>query len=85
MPIWVALGLQGVIILLSPFVRDLGEFAQFACMAASAFWGSVVVLVARRPRTPTRSDLCWVRYGYLAAIAIAGVVAPIIWCLRGVA
>ena len=83
-PIYVALGLQVITVFLSPFAPDHGEFTQFACMAATAFWGSVVVLVARRPRTPTRTDLLWVRYGYLAAVAVAYVVAPIVWCLRGV-
>jgi len=50
-----------------------------ALIALIAYWAAFGVIVARRPDSPTRGDMLFVRYGYLLLLAGVCVAAPFAW------
>ncbi|SPE54482.1 hypothetical protein SBV1_1890013 [Verrucomicrobia bacterium] len=56
-PIFEAVALQIVLGLLSWLVMDGGMVAQICGIALIAFWSGAVVLICRRPQSPSRAKL----------------------------
>ena len=75
-----AIVLQVPVTLLFASLLDGGHLAKVAGYAMVAFWVGVAVVVSRRPRTPSGSDLAFIRYGYLPLVIVAGIFAAV---LRG--
>lgn len=75
--------LCSILLVLSFMVMDYGEafFASF--YATVAFWTGVILIVLRRPQTPTPTDIRFIRFGSLLAVVIAQLLSPWIWHLRG--
>lgn len=75
--------LSSVLLVLSAMILDTGEafFASF--YAVVGFWSGVLLIVLRRPQTPTRVDIQFIRFGSLPAIVASGLLSPWIWHLRG--
>ena len=82
--IFEALALQAVVAVISGMALDFGQAAQICGIALLAFWSGVLVLIWRRPLTPSPLDLSLVRVGYLPVVVLAAVLVPVIWRLRGV-
>jgi len=82
-PIFEAVVLQLILGILSLMILDGGDCARICGAALIAFWGGVVVLMWRHPRTPTKTDLQLVRFGYLPVVAISFVVIHLVWAARG--
>jgi hypothetical protein len=82
--IYEAVALQIVIGLLSLMILDGGELAQICGVTLVSFWGGAIVLIARRPQSPSKVDLELIRFGYLLVAIIAFFLVGWIWHLRGV-
>jgi hypothetical protein len=77
-----AVGLQVLIGFLSLLFLDGGDIARICGIVLLGFWGGAVVLLCRRPRTPTRTDIEFIRFGYLLILLGAYFLVPYIWSLR---
>ena len=84
-PIFEAVGLQVILGILSLMVLDFGETARICGIALIAFWGGAAVMMWQRPKSPTRTDILLVRFGYLPLVVLAGFLIHFIWHLRGAA
>jgi hypothetical protein len=83
-PVFEAVALQALLGLLSGLILDGGETARICGIALIAFWAGAAVLVCRHPQTPTRTDISFVRFGYLPVVVFAFVLVHFIWHVRGV-
>lgn len=84
-PVFQALGLQAVTVTLSLLILDFGTSARVCGIALLGFWAGVAVLIARRPASPTRTDLALIRIGFLPLLGLAVPVVLLVWRLRGAA
>jgi hypothetical protein len=82
-PIFEAVVLQVIVGILSLMILDGGDCARICGAALLAFWGGAVVLIWRRPVTPTKTDLELIRFGYLPVMIIAFVIIQLAWRMRG--
>ena len=73
-----AIAQQCVVLLLSSLVLDGGQMLRVSTFGAVGCWSFVVVIVARRPRSPTQLDLLIVTYGFWLAILAAIILAPLL-------
>ena len=78
----IALSLQVVTTLILLTILDGGTLAQIGGCAMAGFWIGVAIVIARRPRAPRALDLAYIRWGYLAMLAIAVIMSPFIAALR---
>lgn len=78
-----ALALQAVMVALSQLVLDFGTSARICGLALLGFWAGVALIIARRPSTPTRTDLALIRIGFLPLLGLAVPVVLWVWRLRG--
>jgi len=83
-PIFEAVALQALLGLLSALILDGGTTARICGIALVAFWGGAAVVIWRRPRSPTRTDIELLRFGYLPLLVIAFLFVHFIWTMRGV-
>jgi len=83
-PIFEAIGLQMLIGFLGLLLLDGGTMARICGIALLAFWCSAVMLIWRRPKSPTRTDIQLIRFGYLPVVIIAYFLVRFIWTIRGV-
>lgn len=79
----VALTLQVLTTLLLLAILDGGTLARAGGAAMVGFWVGAAVVMFRRPRTPSRLDLLYLRWGYLVMLAIAVALSPYMGVLRG--
>ncbi|MDZ4688981.1 MAG: hypothetical protein SH850_28225 [Planctomycetaceae bacterium] len=66
-----ALALQLPIALLCLLMLDFGQLARICGMAMLAFWCVAAWVAATRPWTPSRGDLIYCRWGFVACFAFA--------------
>jgi len=83
-PIFEAIALQVLLGLLSALVLDGGALARICGIALLAFWCGAAVLIWRHPRTPTRTDINVVRFGYLPVVVLTFLLVHFVWHMRGV-
>lgn len=60
-------------------VEELGEWARFVVAAIVAHCFLMLVIMIRRPATPTRGDLFATRVSFLPLVLLAVLCAPVIW------
>jgi hypothetical protein len=82
-PVFEAVGLQVVLGILSLLILDGGATARICGIALVAFWGGAAVLIWRKPRSPTRTDIQLLRFGYLPLVVVAFFLVQFIWTMRG--
>jgi hypothetical protein len=68
---------------LSALMLDGGVMAHIALLAILAYWLSVPMIIIRRRASPTRGDLSFVRYGFLATEAAVYFVGQAVWQQMG--
>jgi hypothetical protein len=56
---------QGIVLILTALLLDGGQTFSSAVIALVAHWLTVIILVCRRPSSPTEGDVLLVRYGFL--------------------
>ena len=83
-PIFEAAALQVILGILSLMILDGGTTARICGIALVAFWGGATVLIWRHPRSPTKTDIALIRFGYLPLVVLAWFLVHAIWSFRGV-
>jgi hypothetical protein len=66
-----AAGLQLCLTVLTLLVLDGGDLANVFVRASMAYWAGVLLIIARRRNSLTRTDLMYLKYGLLVALAIS--------------
>jgi hypothetical protein len=81
----VSLGLTVAVIflLVSSTILDRGKIFQFVGVATLVYCLGIVVIICRRPQTPTKTDLWLVRFGFFILLLVVPVVTILGWRLRG--
>ncbi len=79
----VAVILQAVLGILTALMLDGGRSFVFFEVAFVGHWIGILLIMGRRPLTPTRFDLIYVRYGVIINLVLAGIIAPAVWSLIG--
>jgi hypothetical protein len=69
---------QGVVFILSALTLDMGQTICEAMTAIVAYWLAFGIILARRPRSPTRSDIFLTRYGFLLMFISAVAALPFV-------
>jgi len=69
--------LQLFLALISGMILDGGVLARLLLIASIAFWIGVVFILFRRPQTPSRFDLSYLRIGLFVILAIC--IASALW------
>ena len=78
-----SLAVQLPILLVSAFIVDHGSTFQHAYFAFVGFNSLLLSTLIFRPKTPSRSDLWLIRFGYLPTLAATFFIADYVWSLRG--
>jgi hypothetical protein len=76
-PIRDSLIIQIPLLLFSAFVFDGGFMARSCGIAMGASWAFVLLVLFRRPTSPTWFDLKMIRFGYLPLLLLAALVQAI--------
>jgi len=79
-PIFEAVGLQLLLGFFSGTILDGGATARVFGIALIAFWLGAIVLIWRRPHSPTATDIKLLRFGYLP---LAGIAFLLLYLIRG--
>ena len=84
-PLVSAFFLQVALLFFFSLILDLDDVAlQACCFSSVAFWMGVILILIRRPRSPTKGDLIYICWGLLP-IVLVGVPAFIwVWELKRV-
>jgi hypothetical protein len=72
-----------VIAIISALVIDNGDTAKLSGIGLAVFWGTVAVIISRRPQTPTSFDLCAIRSGCLPLVVGFQIAIRFVWHWRG--
>jgi hypothetical protein len=75
---------QALLLWLSCFCMDGGQSMQFVIAALFVYWCTVLMIVFRRPTTPTKGDLWLVTYGFFFFLVVVPFCMIGGWILRGV-
>jgi hypothetical protein len=77
-PMRVALALQMLATLFLLTILDGGTLAKVGGAAVIGFWVGAGIVVLRRPASPTRADLLYLRWGFPGLLVIAICASPLI-------
>ncbi len=80
----VALLLQIIIGLFAAIAIDGGLLFELWWRPMAAYWGCFIVMVLRRPNTPTNLDLILVKWGFVLLIPCTFILSVLIWRWMGV-
>lgn len=83
-PTFVALVASALLMLLSGMVLDGGATALATLCAIVGYWTGVILIIARRPKLPTKVDINVIRFGPVTVVVAAQFLARGIWYMRGV-
>jgi hypothetical protein len=78
-PMKTALLQQATCSILAALTLDMGETWHSNMISLLAYWMSVGLIVARRLDAPTRGDLFFIRWAFLAIWFFAMIVGPTVW------
>lgn len=62
---------------------DLGQSFRACVYASIGYWAGVAVILIRRPRAPTKSDLQFIRWGWMLIVPLGGAAFRWVWSLHG--
>ena len=62
--IWFSLKQQVVIAILASLVMDRGQAARGTAAVLIGYWIGTVIILVRRPLSPSKGDLLFVRWGF---------------------
>src|ERR1019366_5177622 len=84
-PVVDAVWISGALILATGIAAgyDRGETGIATFFSMLAFLGGVLLIVLRRPQSPTKADLQAIRFGLLAVIIIGQILTRVVWYLKG--
>ena len=78
-----ALVLQTIIGILTGLMLDGGGTFGVFQVAFLGQWLGILLIVFRRPQSPTRTDLLFIRFGIVILLFLAGAITPFIWSMIG--
>jgi hypothetical protein len=81
-PVKISLVIQVLTTALLVAVLDGGNAAKAGACAMLGYWIGAAIVMYRRPRTPSRLDLIYVRWGYLLMLIISVSLLPWMGALR---
>jgi hypothetical protein len=67
----------------SALLLDGGRVFGFFKVAFVGHWIAILMIIGRRPMSPTKADILIVRWGVLLLLLATGVIAPFIWSVIG--
>ncbi len=70
--------------LLAAIAIDGGFLFELWWRSMAAYWGCFIVMVLRRPNTPTKRDLFLVEWGLVLLIPCTVIISAFIWRWMGV-
>ena len=70
-----AAGLQLCLTLLTLLVLDGGDLANVFVRASMAYWAGVLLIIARRKDSLTRTDLMYLKYGLTVVLVVSLLIA----------
>lgn len=70
-----AIAWQLIILLTTALMLDGGMRFRLSLVGAGAHWALILICLVRRPETPTRMDLGFIRFGYVSVAILAWVIA----------
>ncbi len=79
-----ALLLQIITGLFAAIAIDGGLLFELWWRPMAAYWGCLIVMVFRRPNTPTKRDLILVEWGFIPLIPCAAIISFFVWRWMGV-
>jgi hypothetical protein len=82
-PVRTAAILSFIIMVFCGLLLDGGLIGRPSVVALSVFWALVVVVICRRPRNPTPTDLSLIRWGCLLFVVAFDIAIFSVWHLRG--
>lgn len=62
---------------------DFGETLEMYAFALAAYLALLLLILLRRPQTPTPTDLLALKWGMLCLFVVSLALCPYIWHLRG--
>jgi hypothetical protein len=81
--IQVSLAFQIFLCIFAVLVADFGQIAYLWLITMAAFWGGVIMIMARRPANPTKLDLFLIRWAFPFLFLLAIPLTALIWKMRG--
>jgi len=75
--------LQAVFGVLTALMLDMGRSFGFFKVALIGHWMGIFVIMGRRPLSPTKWDIFFIRVGVLAILTLVVLIAPIVWNVIG--
>jgi hypothetical protein len=69
---------------LAAIVTSSDEWLPFWWRAVAAYWGCFIVMVFRRPKTPTKLDLFLAEWGFVILLPCTLIISVYIWRWMGV-
>jgi hypothetical protein len=69
---------QVILLILSSLLLDSGSMFRVCSVAAIAHWMAIVMIIARRPVSPTGFDLGIIRWGFVPLGIVVGRLAPFV-------
>lgn len=72
-----------LLFLLAAMVLNSGRSARYFMIAMMGHWLMTLVMLVRRPHSPTTVDLCFIRVGAIALMFVTLWMAPVVWSIIG--
>jgi hypothetical protein len=69
--------------LIAVLMQDEGALGAIFFYTLVAYWAGFAMIIMRRPRTPTPTDIFLIKWGAFLLFAISFVIAGLIWHWRG--
>ena len=78
----IALIFQAIFLLLGSIALDLGEQLRWTILSIIAYWITALIIVIRRPQSPTRFDLAAIRSGFIVIFLLVIAFTGVAWFLN---
>jgi hypothetical protein len=74
---------QAVVLLLAGMNLDGGDILNMCLVALAGFWVGAVIICVRRPQTPSRFDLLFIRFASFPLCILAVLLTLSVWRWKG--
>lgn len=75
--------LQALLFILTSLVLDRGQMRRYFIFAMCGQWAGTIIILFRRPTSPTKTDLSFIRYALLPLFLLVNLLIPVIWNWKG--
>ena len=79
----IALVLQAFFILLGLITFDHGQLSMWVILSLASYWIVALIIVVRRPQSPTLVDLAVIRSGFIVILFLVIAFTSMLWWLSG--